>query len=316
MRPVLADEEVPRGCPRHGPVHQGDGARVDELLEQAGLDEPHQRLGAEHADGEVHAVEHDGENRQAGQRLADEPSETLLDARGGSPAIAAILDRQVVREARVVAAVGRIERRHRRAPDGVAKLGDAAPLGGHRLDHRNAQARRQPRGVDDDAVHPGFVDHVQHEHHGPADGRQLRGEHQGAPEVPGVRYLDDDVGLPGVEDSPRDEFVLRESSFERRDAGRVDEFADFPAQHDAPGGERHRRAGVVRDDGILPGQAAEQDALADVGIADERDAAWAGPKSQDRVGCRFANRSLGAGHPVPLTPARERRCRTGRSPLY
>ncbi len=282
-------------------------------LEQAGLDQLHERLGAEHADGEVHAVEDEREDGQAGQRLADKPPQAFLDARRRPAAVTPVLDGQVVRHAGVVAAVGRIERGHGRAADRLAQFRDAAALGGHRLDHGNAQPRRQPGGVDHDAVHPRLVGHVQHEHHRPADRGELGGQHQPAPEVSGVRHLDDDVRVAGVEDAPRDELVFGERPFERRDAGRVDEFAHLAARHHPALRQRHGGPGVIRDDGVLAGQASEQDALADVGVADKRDAARAGAKGQDRGGggsrtAAWAQDIRGLAGRRTMTEARHGRC--------
>jgi hypothetical protein len=74
-----------------------------------------------------------------------------------------MLDREVVREASVVPAVRGVERRHGSPSERSAEFRDATPLGGHGLDHGNAQARRQAGRVDDDAVRPRLVGHVDRE---------------------------------------------------------------------------------------------------------------------------------------------------------
>ena len=140
-------------------------------LEQAVLEPPHQRLGAEDADRTRYiGVEDEREDGQAGQRLAHQPPEAFLHARRRPAAHAPVLDGHVVRPR------GRGRRGRAASNDGTAASAKARsrssarprPFGGHRLDHRNAQPRRQPGRVDDDAVRARFVRHVQHEHHRPA----------------------------------------------------------------------------------------------------------------------------------------------------
>ena len=289
---------------------QRDGAGIDEPLEQAVLDQPDQRLGAEDADGQVHAVEHEREDRQAGQRLADEPPEAFLDARGRARGG----DAGAGRPGRAPRGRGRRGGPHRTSgtaarPMRLAQFGEAAAFGGHRLDHRNAQPRRQPRGVDRRC-------------RAPAPRRPCSARAPSACRIaascevsisPRRRFLASATWMTtSVSPASRMRRATSSSSlsapFERRDAGRVDEVAHLAARPSTrPCVSDTVVPGIVRDDGVLPGQAAEEDALADVGVADERDAARAGAKGQDRGGRRFTNRSLGAGHPGPRRPAHDER---------
>jgi hypothetical protein len=133
-------------------------------------------------------------------------------------------------------------------------------------------SRREPRHVDVDAARPRLVDHVEHQDHRQPELGELRGQHQRAAQVARVGDLDDQLGAALLQQIARDLLVLAERPFERVHPG-----VSTMSQTSAPTVARPRVIatvvpGIVRDRDVAAGQPAEDDALADVGIADQRDA--------------------------------------------
>ena len=111
----------------------------------------------------------------------------------------------------------------------------------------------------------------------------LAGQHQRAPEVARVGDLDDQIGVVASASTSR---VMRSSSLSVPSSaftpGRVDDVADLGADERAPVGDRDGRARIVGDGDVAARQPAEDDALADVGLADERDPQRVRPQAEDR----------------------------------
>ena len=155
---------------------------------------------------------------------------------------------------------------------GGPQLGHAAPLWRDGFNHRDAQERGERVRVDLDAAGTRLVEHVQDEDHRPAEVGNLRREHQGATQVARVGYLHDHLRAAVDDHLPRHALVFAQHPFEGVDARRVDDVADLRADHRAPLRDGDGRARIVRHGGVPPGQAAEDDAFPDVGVADQGDA--------------------------------------------
>jgi hypothetical protein len=115
--------------------------------------------------------------------------------------------------------------------------------------------------------------HVEDEDGGHLQVPELQGEEQRAAQVLGVGHLDDDRPLlppHRAHEVPGDLLVLALGE-QRVEARRVDHLGLGPVE--APAVHLDRGAGVVRDRGPQAGEGVEEGALADVGVAEEDDAA-------------------------------------------
>jgi hypothetical protein len=78
-QPVLPDQEVADDGERNEPIDEKCRRRIDALAEHSVLEQPDERLRAEHTDEEIEGVQHGGENREARGRPARRACECLLD---------------------------------------------------------------------------------------------------------------------------------------------------------------------------------------------------------------------------------------------
>ena len=280
---VLADQEVADQRNRDEAIDQPDGRRVDAAAEHAVFEQLHERLRAEDADEQIQRVEHDGENRETGQRPPRRARERLRQPGQRQRADAAHALGQIVRPRRAFdrRAVGR-RLRDGRVGQRRAQLGEPLPVDRHRFDDRHAELRRQFLRVDRDAPRPRFVDHVQHQDRRFPERGDLRCEHQRPPQIARIGHLHHKIGPVRREQVARDALVLADRAPERVHARRVDDVAHLGPDERAPLGDRHRRARVVGNGDVAAGQTAEHDALADVRLADERDAQRMGAQGEHR----------------------------------
>jgi hypothetical protein len=242
----------------------------------------------EHTDEEIEGVEHDHEDRDSGQRTSSSPRQRFLQ--GAERQRADMADPPC--HAMCPGGFGRevAERRHPQlAGPGqrIAKRLESSALDRDHLHDRDAQFARQLVRVDRDTPCQRLVDHVQGDDHGLSDNGELRREHQGAPNVARVHDLDDDVGGVACDDRPGDLLVFAECPLERVHARGVDDIAHLRADERTSLRDRHRGAGIVRDGRVPASQPAEDDAFADVRIADEGDAKgpWTEPEDGWAGGC-------------------------------
>ena len=174
-----------------------------------------------------------------------------------------------------------------RTGERVAQFGESAAFDRDHFDDGDAERCGQCRRVDRDAALVGLIDHVQREHHRFAERCELAREHQGAAHVARVGHLDDQVGL-GAGDEPAHlgELLLR-----------------------PPLGHRHGGAGVVGNRDVTAREPPEHDALADVGLTDERDAQRARTQGQYwwPAGGAFVNDVTGHARGSPVVG--QARCR-------
>ncbi len=244
------------------------------------LDQADQRLGAEYPDEQIDDVEDERENGQAGQRLPDRAAQEHLNAADRGRPGPSQAGSRLVCPRRVIARSVERDARGRCRQQGHPEVVQALPVDRHRLDHGNAEFGRKPCRVDIDAVAPRLVHHIEHENHRQAESGDLRGEHQRPAQVARVGHLDDDVGLAAGEETASDLFVLAQLPLEGVDPGAVDDVADLGADEGATGGQADGGAGVVRNRGVAAGQTAEDDALADIRVADEDDLERARPERE------------------------------------
>ena len=143
---------------------------------------------------------------------------------------------------------------------------DALARHGHGGHHLGAQQLLEARGVHLDAALAGLVHHVDVEQQGPVQLRELHGEQQAAAQVARVGHLQHQAAAALEQEVAGDALVVR-AGVQRLDAGRVHQRHPVGV----PGAQLDGRAGEVRDFDVVPGERAEQGALAHVRIADEDD---------------------------------------------
>ena len=171
--------------------------------------------------------------------------------------------------------VARPELGDARLRDPLEQERQAGALHRHGGDHVDPQRGGEPVGVDADPAGGGLVGHVERQREGDAGLGELAGEQEPAPEVLGVAHLKADVLRLAEQDVAGHLLVLGhgEQVVGARGVEHVPaQAADLGrAPRDLHGGAR-----VVRDGDVLAGERAEEDALADVGVAHQHQRARGG----------------------------------------
>ena len=145
-------------------------------------------------------------------------------------------------------------------------------FGGRRGVHRHAgQLPRERLEVDRETARPRLVQHVQIEAERDPELGDLQRQQQRAHEVLRVAHLHERVVRRGDEDVARHRLVLAHRHEVVR-AGGVDHLPDLLAEAGAPARDLDRRAWIVADGDVRPGERAEDDALADVRLTDQEGA--------------------------------------------
>lgn len=151
--------------------------------------------------------------------------------------------------------------------EGLQKRADPFLRASHRPHHVHSKELLHPLMVETDFLPICLVGHVQDQHHGNAQFRQLGGQVEGALRNGGVDHVQDQIqlGLGGgqfLEDHP----LLRGMGGKGIDPGKVHHLHLLPVQEETPRFVLHRHAGIVSH--MLTGtrQSVENAGLATIGI--------------------------------------------------
>jgi hypothetical protein len=176
------------------------------------------------------------------------------------------------------AVVADLHRRDRQAVHGpqqfTLEVFDALTAGRGHWHHGAAQACREPLGVDQQALVPGYVHHVQGHHQGAPHLDQLGGQVEVALQVGRIQDVQDQVRLAGMDEVPGDAFVqghLLVGHVQGVGPGQVHQVEVAALEAVAPGLALHRHAGPIAHPLLGAGQGIEQGRLAAVGVAHHAD---------------------------------------------
>ncbi len=183
--------------------------------------------------------------------------------------------------------VGGREARHPSVFEHLEQGAKPGLAGRHHRHHRHPEKLGEPSGVDRHAARARLVHHVEDEDHRHAELGELQRDEQRAAQVLRIRHLHHRRPAMGEEDVARDPLVVGDRD-QGIDAGSVDDFEAGRAgpvlrrqidealelAHDRarrpPPRHLDRGARVIGHGHVAAGEMAEEDALPDVRIADEK----------------------------------------------
>eukprot|EP01136_Pigoraptor_vietnamica_P045839 Opistho-1_new@24325 len=232
-----------------------------------------------------HRLEHDEHDRGKDHRSGNGVQHHAVDGARKGAAARLIGDRRLRNATCLTLIMGdiRIGRGGRFRPGREQGAGErraqfVEPALAHRdgADHGHAEFGRQRIGVDGEAVARRHVDHVERNHHRPAELTQLEHESQVIFDVRGIGDHDQRVGqafavLLAQHDVAGHRFV-RAGGIEAVGTGKVDQFdRTAVVERHAAGVTFHGDAGIVADFLSRAGERIEQGGLAGIGVADQSD---------------------------------------------